>query len=62
MYFIVKEFLKSFRVSKKVIKMVMETNISDNDLHLDKDHPSAEALNYNMMSIKRYLSQQLCMY
>ncbi|CAB3986625.1 Hypothetical predicted protein [Paramuricea clavata] len=41
--------------------MVKETNglISDNDLHVDKDHPSAEALNYNMMSIKRYLSQRL---
>lgn len=38
----------------------METNklISEKDIHLDKEHPSEEALNYNIMSVKQHLDQK----
>ena len=36
----------------------METKalISEKDIHLDEDHPQAEALNYSIVSIKPYLN------
>ncbi|XP_028408935.1 uncharacterized protein LOC114542468 isoform X2 [Dendronephthya gigantea] len=56
----VQELLSCFGVSNKLIKMVMETNkpLSEKDIHLDKKHPSEEALNFNIISIKQYLDQK----
>ena len=38
----------------------MATNdlILEDDIKLNVDHPSAEALNYNIICIKRYLSPE----
>ena len=38
----------------------MKTNepLSEKDIHVDKKHPSEEALNFNIISIKQYLDQK----
>jgi hypothetical protein len=51
--------LKGFGVSDEVVIKIMEPNgqlVAENDIHLDEDHPPAEALNCNIMSIKCHLN------
>lgn len=56
--FIVQRLLEEFGVSTRKIKKAIDTNapILENDIKLDENHPSGEALHYNILSIKRYLT------
>ena len=51
--------LQIFGVSTTAMRTAIAMNgiIKENDINLEEDGPPAEALNYNITSIKRYLSQ-----